>query len=113
MNTTKFQGCIDRANELASRIPNSFIPQQFENMANPDIHYRTTGPEIWNQSQGMVDACVFGVGSGGDFLALFLDRYCFGLGNTLNGWVPFPLSFYKKDKCVVSRKMPVLLIRVP
>uniref|UniRef100_A0A914HT50 Cysteine synthase n=1 Tax=Globodera rostochiensis TaxID=31243 RepID=A0A914HT50_GLORO len=59
------KGCIDRAEQLANAIPNSFIPMQFANEANPDIHYRTTGPEIWHQTQGKVDVCVFGIGTGG------------------------------------------------
>ncbi|KAL3117684.1 hypothetical protein niasHT_010242 [Heterodera trifolii] len=59
------KGCVERAEQLAAAIPNSFIPMQFANEANPEIHYRTTGPEIWRQTQGKVDACVFGIGTGG------------------------------------------------
>lgn len=58
-------GAIARAEELARDIPNAFIPSQFSNPANPAIHYRTTGPEIWEQAEGDVDALVCGVGTGG------------------------------------------------
>ncbi|KAL3093556.1 hypothetical protein niasHS_006196 [Heterodera schachtii] len=60
-----FNGAVERTEQLAREIPNSFIPMQFSNEANPEIHYRTTGPEIWHQTQGKVDICVFGVGTGG------------------------------------------------
>ncbi len=58
-------GAIRLAEELADRIPNSVVPQQFENEANPAIHRRTTGPEIWDATDGEVDAVVAGVGTGG------------------------------------------------
>ncbi len=59
------QGAIEKANQLASEIPNSFIPSQFDNPANPRAHFQTTGPEIWADSDGHVDAFVAGVGTGG------------------------------------------------
>ena len=59
------KGAIAKAEELAKEIPNSFIPSQFTNMANPNIHYLTTGPEIFNDLEGDVDFFVAGVGTGG------------------------------------------------
>lgn len=59
------RGAIERAEELAREIPNSFIPDQFENLANPLAHYKTTGPEIYEDTDGEVDIFVCGVGTGG------------------------------------------------
>ena len=58
-------GAIAKANELHEEIEGSFVPGQFTNPANPEAHYKTTGPEIWNDTDGQVDAFVAGVGTGG------------------------------------------------
>ncbi|WKX95694.1 hypothetical protein Q1695_012280 [Nippostrongylus brasiliensis] len=59
------RGAIERAKQLAEVIPNAHILNQFANPANPEAHYKTTGPEIWKQTDGKVDMVCFGVGSGG------------------------------------------------
>jgi cysteine synthase A len=58
-------GAIGEAERIATENPDYFLPQQFKNPANPDIHFKTTGPEIWNDTDGTVDVLVAGVGTGG------------------------------------------------
>ena len=59
------KGAIEKAQALAKEMPNAFVPGQFSNPANPEVHYETTGPEIWEDTQGQVDLFVAGVGTGG------------------------------------------------
>ncbi len=59
------RGAIEKANQIVAETPNSFMPQQFENPANPDVHRRTTAVELWDDTDGKIDALVAGVGTGG------------------------------------------------
>ncbi|WP_432797619.1 cysteine synthase A [Poriferisphaera sp. WC338] len=68
------KGAIAKAAELVGTSDNAWMPQQFENPANPEIHYQTTGPEIWNDTNGQADVIVSGVGTGGTITGV--ARYC-------------------------------------
>jgi cysteine synthase A len=59
------RGAVERADEIAAELPGAFVPQQFRNPANPEVHFETTGPEIWDDTDGRADALVAGVGTGG------------------------------------------------
>jgi len=87
-------GCIAKAEELAKEIPNSFIPDQFNNPDNATAHLTTTGPEIWEDTDGNVDIFVAGVGTGGTIT---------GVGQYLKAWNP-----YVKIVAVEPAKSPLL-----
>jgi cysteine synthase A len=61
----RMQGAIDKANEIAAELPDAFIPQQFRNPANPEVHRKTTAEELWADTDGQIDALIAGVGTGG------------------------------------------------
>jgi len=61
----RMQGAIDKANEIAAELPDAFIPQQFRNPANPEVHRKTTAEELWADTDGKIDALIAGVGTGG------------------------------------------------
>ncbi len=61
----RMQGAIDKANEIAAQLPDAFVPQQFRNPANPEVHRRTTAEELWNDTDGKIDTLIAGVGTGG------------------------------------------------
>jgi cysteine synthase A len=93
------RGAVGRANELAKEIPNSIIPQQFENPANPAIHRRTTAEEIWNDTAGRVDAVISGIGTGGTIT---------GVGTVLKARKPSlrMVAVEPEDSAVLSGRQP-------
>jgi len=74
--TKGMRGAVEEAERFAASSPNYFMPQQFKNPANPEIHFKTTGPEIWGQTNGRIDVLVSGVGTGGKITGV--SRYIKG-----------------------------------
>jgi cysteine synthase A len=93
------RGAIEKANELAAATPNSFIPQQFQNKANPQIHRNTTALEIWEDTDGEIDAIVTGVGTGGSIT---------GIGSVIKSKKPDfkVIAVEPKDSPVISGGVP-------
>jgi cysteine synthase A len=93
------RGAVARAQELAREIPNSIIPQQFENPANPAVHVRTTAEEIWNDTQGKVDVVISGVGTGGTIT---------GIGHALKAKKPSVrmIAVEPEDSAILSGRQP-------
>jgi len=93
------RGAVARANELQKEIPNSIIPQQFENPSNPEVHRRTTAEEIWNDTAGKVDAVVSGIGTGGTIT---------GIGTVLKKRKPGlkMIAVEPEDSAILSGRQP-------
>jgi cysteine synthase A len=93
------RGAVARAQELAKEIPNSIIPQQFENPANPAVHVRTTAEEIWNDTKGKVDVVVSGIGTGGTIT---------GVGHALKKHKPSVrmIAVEPEDSAILSGRQP-------
>ena len=91
------KGAIAKADELAKEIPNSFVPGQFVNPANPKAHFETTGPEIWADTDGKVDCFVAGVGTGGTVTGVAGSHKIQGIGA---GFVPDVLDTKVYDEII-------------
>lgn len=93
------RGAVARANELVAKIPNAVMPQQFENPANPAIHRKTTAEEIWNDTDGKVDAVISGIGTGGTIT---------GVGEALKAKKPSVrmVAVEPEDSAILSGRQP-------
>src|SRR5207344_311024 len=97
--TEGMKGAIARAEQLAKETPNAWIPQQFDNPANPAIHRKTTAEEIWNDTAGKVDAVVSGIGTGGTIT---------GVGTVLKAKKPSVkmIAVEPEDSAILSGRPP-------
>ena len=94
------RGAIEKAEELANELPNAYLPGQFENPANPKAHQETTGPELWNDTNGSIDVLVAGVGTGGTIT---------GTGNYLKSCNPKIKVIAVRNKRSANKEMEYAL----